>query len=116
MHTRADHEAHTATSAGQDSVRQETGVALDAGMDTGSTTGFRREAWQARYRAQQDARRRLAERYGTDQEKRWAADPNAPQVDAVSLLYAFLIKAGPVSLRTPEMDQAPTLQRDDRPP
>jgi hypothetical protein len=112
MHTRADHEAHTATPAGQDPAGHETGVALDSGMDTGSTTGFRREAWQARHRAQENARRRLAQRYGSDLEKRWTADPNAPQVDAVSLLYAFLIKTGPANLRTPERDQAPALQRD----
>jgi integrase/recombinase XerC len=55
-----------------------------------------RAAWQARYRAQEEARRRLATRYGSDLEKRWAVDPNAPQVDAVSLLQAFsCIKQAP---------------------
>lgn len=73
----------------------------------------RMEAWRARYRPQEDARRRLAQRFGTDLEKRWATDPNAPRVDAVSLLYAFLIKAGPAHLWSPEMEQAPMLERDD---
>lgn len=73
----------------------------------------RRAAWQARYQAQEDARRRLAERYGSDLEKRWIADPKRAQVDAVSLLYAFLHKAGPASLRTPEIQKAPKLTRDD---
>jgi hypothetical protein len=73
----------------------------------------RMEAWRARYRAQEDARRRLAQRFGTDLEKRWATDPNAPRVDAVSLLYAFLIKAGPAHLWSPVMEQAPKLERDD---
>jgi hypothetical protein len=113
MSSTADHEPHTATAVGQDSACHETGVTLDCGVDTGRTEAWRREVWQARYRAQEDARRRLAERYGSDLEKGWIADPNAPQVDAVSLLYAFLIKAGAASLRTPDIEQAPRLQRDD---
>lgn len=73
----------------------------------------RREAWQRRYQQQEQARRRLAERYGNEDEKRWIADPNGPSVDAVSMLYAFLHKAGPAGLRFPEIEQAPQLERAD---
>nr|CEL13513.1 hypothetical protein [Kibdelosporangium sp. MJ126-NF4]CTQ99198.1 hypothetical protein [Kibdelosporangium sp. MJ126-NF4] len=78
-------------------------------MDTGPTI----ETWRLRHRVQQDARRRLAERYGSILEKQWIADPNAPRIDAVSLLYAFLYKAGPPALRSPELDNAPALERND---
>lgn len=72
----------------------------------------RLEAWQRRYREQEDARRRLAERYGSDREKTWIADPNGPSVDPTSLIHAFLQKADPVQ-RSPELNQAPELERAD---
>ena len=71
------------------------------------------DTWQTRYDKQEQARRRLTERYGSDQEKRWMADPNAPSVDPVSLLYAFLSKADLVGVATPEMEQTPALERED---
>ncbi len=73
----------------------------------------RHEARLALYQEQQQARRRLAERYGSDQEKRWVSDPNGPSVDPVRLQHAFLHKAGPRHLRSPEMEQAPELERED---
>jgi len=59
------------------------------------------------------ARRRLTERYGSDQEKRWIADPNAPLVDPLSLLHAFLCQAGPANVHPPELHHAPPLERAD---
>jgi len=54
----------------------------------------------------EDGRLRLAARYGNDTEKRWATTPDAPQVDPVSLLHAFLGKA----MRDGE---GPELERED---
>ncbi|MFI6030808.1 hypothetical protein [Amycolatopsis magusensis] len=73
----------------------------------------RLQAGRQRYQDQQDARRRLAQRYGSDREKDWSADPNGPLVDPTRLLHAFLNKAGPASLQSSEMEQAPALDRAD---
>ena len=55
----------------------------------------------------EDGRLRLAVRYGNDDEKRWATTPDAPQVDPVSLLHAFLGRA----LR--DGGEGPELERED---
>ncbi|SFQ26690.1 hypothetical protein [Amycolatopsis rubida] len=63
----------------------------------------------ALYREGEDSRVRLATRYGSDLEKKWAADPNAPQVDPVSLLHAFLGEALRDSGEDPQLDRADAL-------
>jgi hypothetical protein len=67
----------------------------------------RLDAWHALYREGEDGRLRLALRYGSDREKRWATEPNAPTVDPVSLLHAFLGKA------LGDGGEGPELERED---
>jgi hypothetical protein len=55
----------------------------------------------------EEGRLRLAVRYGSADEKRWATAPDAPQVDPVSLLHAFLGTA----LR--DVGEGPELERED---
>ncbi len=54
-------------------------------------------------------RLRLAVRYGNDNEQRWATTPDAPQVDPVSLLYAFLGKAMRDGREGPELEREDAL-------
>jgi DNA-binding transcriptional regulator YiaG len=70
------------------------------------------KAGQALLREQQAALRRLAERYGSDQEKAWIADPNGPLVDPLDMIRAFLHKAWP-DHQSPEMQRAPELEPED---
>jgi hypothetical protein len=57
----------------------------------------------------EDGRLRLAARYGNDNEKRWSTTPDAPQVDPVSLLHAFLGKALRDGGEGPELDREDAL-------
>ncbi|ATY17155.1 hypothetical protein CU254_42010 (plasmid) [Amycolatopsis sp. AA4] len=68
----------------------------------------RLETLLALCREGEDARVRLATRYGNDDEKRWVATPDGPQVDPVSLLHAFLAKAWG-SRNGPELERADAL-------
>jgi DNA-binding transcriptional regulator YiaG len=70
------------------------------------------EAARALLREQRVALRRLAERYGSDREKTWIADPNGPLVDPVRMIHAFLHKASR-TFQSPEMQRAPELEPED---
>ncbi|CAM3407111.1 hypothetical protein KIPE111705_06930 [Kibdelosporangium persicum] len=104
----SDHETGS-TPANPAHAATEAATASEFGVGVEPVAG----TWRERYRAQEHGRRRLAERYGSILQKQWAVDPNAPRVDALSLLYAFLFKAGPAVLRSPELEHAPHLERDD---